>query len=111
MSGLCAVRSSDPGKLSAAANGIVRSFAADARERVVSEVDSAGGCTIGLAARFSNQSIYRGARIIVACDADIYNVGELRGSVRASGPGEGEDDIAALIAALYEKFGTGCFER
>lgn len=60
---------------------------------------------VGVCARFSTQRIHRGARVAVACDAELYNDDEL---AQLLGSGEGriaESGPAGLIAALYERFG------
>jgi len=64
---------------------------------------------IGLAvsARFATQQTYQDPQIMIACDADLNNEEELRGlASRREGIG-----TAALLAALYDTFGSGFVEK
>jgi len=100
MSGICAVwRPDDPGRTAEMLAAISAGLAAyDGDAIVQQELDGAGG--VGVAARFEPQQIYRANRVILACDAEIYNEDELR---EAAGVAAGS--TAQLLTALYERSG------
>lgn len=101
MSGICAVWRKDgdnAARLLASVNG---GLAISAEERAGQETDSVAG--VGVSARFSGQEIYRDDRVLLACDTDLLNEKELASS---AGPGQKAHGPAALMAALYQKFGA-----
>ena len=59
-----------------------------------------------MSARFAGQQIYRDRRVLLACDAELLNEKELAAAAGATVP-----TTAALLAALYERFGAGFVEK
>jgi asparagine synthase (glutamine-hydrolysing) len=99
MSGICAVwRKHDParlGQMLAAMNGGLALASAESRgEKTALEAG------VGVSGVFETQQIYEDRRVLVACDADLYNEDELRAST-----GEKSAGTAALFAAAYHRFG------
>ncbi len=76
----------------------------DASERTSQAIGADVG--VGLAARFPGQQIYGDERVLLACDVDLLNEGELAASAGIPGLSG-----AALLAALYQRFGTGFIEK
>jgi asparagine synthase (glutamine-hydrolysing) len=109
MSGVCAVwRKHDPIRTSTTLGSICTGLATNSDERVDSALDESVG--VGVSKRFKGQEIYRSASVLVACDAQLYNEGELRTMVRPVGGGQ-EAPTAAMLAGLYERFGTPFIEK
>jgi asparagine synthase (glutamine-hydrolysing) len=106
MSGICAVwRRDRPEQIAEVLGAVSGGLSLDDSERM--ERATASGIGLGLSARFATQQLYQDAQVIIACDADLSNAEELRGSV-----GRGDDlGTAALLAALYERFGAGLVEK
>lgn len=107
MSGICAVwRKDNPGRLLGTLTAINTGLSTSAAERAGHETDRSAG--VGVQARFpDSQQIFRNERVLLACDADLLNAQELRGSINlgtAAGP-------AALLAGLYERHGDSFVER
>ena len=109
MSGICAVWRKEHGEpVAETLASITRGLALDSSERVRQE--AADGAGVGVSSRFGTQQIYISGRVLVACDADLINQDELRGLVSGREPSAG-DKTAALMAALYEQFGTDFVEK
>src|SRR5580693_2343680 len=102
MSGICAVwRRDNPEQVSEVLGAVAVGLRLDGTERI--ERLTASGIGLGISARFATQQMYQDAQVMIACDADLNNEEELRGSV-----GRREDaGTAALLAALYDRFGSG----
>ena len=108
MSGICAVwhkdRPQEIARTLAAVNGGLSMSPSD---RARHELE--GGIGIGVQARFpDSQQIVRNHRVILACDAELLNGHELWSAAGAPGPFTG---AAALLAALYERFGDTFVEK
>jgi asparagine synthase (glutamine-hydrolysing) len=111
MSGICAVwRKADPARTGRSLAAVAGGLAPFGEETVQTMLDGEAG--LGVSQRFSTQQIYRNEGIIVACDADLRGEEGLRA---AAGVGPREvpagAGTAALLAALYRRFGDGFVEK
>jgi len=110
MSGICGVWRKEncemlPGTLGRVSRGL--SLAAD--ERIEQATDRNAG--LGISARFATQQMFSGTRIMVVCDAQLYNeeeIGSLAGPECQAVP---QWSTAAALAALYERFGPDFVEK
>lgn len=110
MSGICAVWKKDnPGACAAALGRIASGLRFRREERVSTE--AAGAAGVGAASYFETQQLYRGERTIVTCDADLRNESDLAALVPATQPAPAGASTAALLAALYERFGDAFVEK
>lgn len=106
MSGICAVwlKASPGGALGTLAQ-VAGGLSIGAGESVNQYSDHKVG--VAVSASFETQQVYGTPRVLVACDAKLYNTDEL---ARECGAGEEEASrnsrTAALIGALYGKFGS-----
>jgi asparagine synthase (glutamine-hydrolysing) len=66
---------------------------------------------VAVCSRFATQQLYENESVLIACDADLYNEDELFEYTRPRQQSIGEAGTAALIAALYERFGCDCFAK
>jgi asparagine synthase (glutamine-hydrolysing) len=73
-----------------------------------------GFAGVGVAARFPEQQIYRGQKVLIACDADLLNEQNLADAVGFR-PGsllnDPDSKTAALLARLYERFGSSFVDK
>jgi len=105
MSGICAVwRKDNPERLVATLATVSTGLTLHAEERVERASDC--GVGVGVSSRFATQQMYQDPRVMVVCDADLNNEGELRGW-----SGRRENTTAALLAALYDRFGSSFVEK
>jgi asparagine synthase (glutamine-hydrolysing) len=105
MSGICAVwRKEDPRQVRGTLASILGGLSLEPAERTGQEIEGAAG--VGVSARFSGQQIHRGDQVLVACDAELLNQKELTREA-----GIADNGCAALLAALYLKFGAGFVEK
>ncbi len=106
MSGICAVwRRDHPEQVPEMLGAVSEALLLHEAERV--ERLTAPGIGLGVSARFATQQIHQNSQVMIACDADLQNEEELRGSI-----GRHESmGTAALLAALYERFGSGFVEK
>jgi asparagine synthase (glutamine-hydrolysing) len=110
MSGICAVWMKDnPGRLPATLAALNAGLSLAAVERGARESDEGAG--VAVSARFDEQQIYRSPRVLIACDAELVNENELADSIRWKPGPAGGGRTAALLAALYERFGGGFVEK
>ena len=72
-------------------------------ERRHQEIDWGAG--IGVSAQFAGQQIYRNERVLLACDADLVNEDDLIEEIGFRSEAFEVDGAAALMAALYDRFG------
>src|SRR5512133_298191 len=102
MSGICAVwQKRDTTRVPLTLSGMTGALSVFGQENVQTEID--GDFGLGLSARWSKQQIYRDARLLVACDADLFREDELWQLCGQGRPAAGTgNDTAALIAGLYE---------
>jgi hypothetical protein len=101
MSGICAIwRRDRPEQISELLGAVCGGLFLHAEERVERISDS--GIGIGVSARFNTQQMYQDPQVMLACDADLNYEEDLATEVGIRGLG-----TAALLAALYERFGSG----
>jgi asparagine synthase (glutamine-hydrolysing) len=105
MSGICAVwRKQDPARLPATLTAIGRALAHTRTERFDQKTVAEAG--VAVSAAFPTQQVYDDGRVLVACDADLYNEADVRKLTDRRG-----GNTAALIAAAYDRFGVGFPEK
>ena len=105
MSGICAVwRKGNPRHLGETLASMTAGLLLESPEQAGQETEGDAG--IGVSARFSGQQIHRGSDVLLACDAELLNEKELVSTAGVSGL-----TTAALLAALYERFGTAFVEK
>jgi asparagine synthase (glutamine-hydrolysing) len=105
MSGICAVwRKENLALVPGALTAIGRGLAHTPGERL--DHKSANEAGVAVSAAFASQQIYDDGRLLVACDADLYNEAEVR-----SLTGGNAGTTAALIAAAYDRFGAAFPEK
>jgi len=105
MSGICAIwRKQEPSKIAGTLEAVCAGLSLDSSERC--KIASDEGAGIGVSARYANQQTYQDGRFLVACEAEIYNELELREAVGGCSAGASDLSAAAVVAKLYERFGT-----
>jgi asparagine synthase (glutamine-hydrolysing) len=105
MSGICAVwRKQNPAQVPVTLTAIGRGLSHTHGERF--EHKNASEAGVAVSAIFATQQIYDDGRLLVACDADLYNEPEVR-----SRTGGHAGTTAALIAAAYDRFGSAFPEK
>jgi asparagine synthase (glutamine-hydrolysing) len=110
MSGICAVWRKDGRETAARLTALVNAgLAVFGPERSREETESGAG--VGVSARFAEQQVYKNERVLLVCDAELWNQKDLEASIgsRANLP-EGQR-TAALLATLYERLGAGFPEK
>src|ERR1035441_7701797 len=106
MSGICAVwRESDERGAARTLADVTAGLTLDSSEQTATEADADAG--VGVSARFQTQQLHRGNGLLIACDADLQNEDELGRDL----PGPRPAGTAALMAALYQRFGNGFLEK
>lgn len=111
MSGICAVwQKKDARPVARKLASMTEALSLSDLENARTEID--GDVGLGLSARWPKQQVYRDARVLVACDADLFNERELWGyCAERRLAASAADQTAALIAALYERSGCDCVEK
>jgi asparagine synthase (glutamine-hydrolysing) len=105
MSGICAVwRKDDAAQAAGMLVAIGRGLAHTRPESFAHKIASEAG--VAVSAAFPTQQIYDDGQIVVACDADLYNEADLRKLTE-----QRHENAAALIAAVYHRFGTAFPEK
>jgi asparagine synthase (glutamine-hydrolysing) len=105
MSGICAVwRTDGSGGVGEALASLGGGMSPLGKENFRRESDAEAG--VAVSARFETQQVYRNERVLIACDAELYNEDELRELVGAGNIAAGNSKTAAMLAALYERFGS-----
>src|SRR4051794_16659797 len=105
MSGICAVwRQDGPRLVSDNLASVSGGLSIASPERT--SIETSGEAGIGVSSRFSGQQLYRAGRILSACDSELLNEKELAAMAGVSGL-----TTAALLAALYQRFGAGFVEK
>src|SRR3954454_7774159 len=93
MSGICAVGlKQNPPAMRDALATVGRSLALANSERLTERSYGAGGVAVSSA--FGTQEVYSNDRLLLACDADLYD------------EGNGSIGVAARLARLYELHGS-----
>jgi asparagine synthase (glutamine-hydrolysing) len=109
MSGICAIlRRDDPARSAGTLASVATGLVLDRCEQIRTASDGSAG--LGVASRFSGQQIYEGARVLVVCDAELYNQAELSKLAGDSGATP-QSVAAAALAGLYERFGISFVEK
>ena len=107
MSGICAVwQKQDPSRLEDMLDAVNGGLTLAAAERIDKITALECGAGVAVSAAFATQQVYEDRRVLVACDADLCNEDELRGFAA-----EKNSAAAALMAAMYDRFGSGFPER
>ncbi len=110
MSGICAVcRLGNPGALNGTLADMLGGLSANNAERVLKISQASVG--VGVTARFASQQIYQNERVLIACDAELYNENSLAATfARGEASTEGSA-TASLLGAMYEKTGLDFVEK
>jgi asparagine synthase (glutamine-hydrolysing) len=102
MSGICGIlRKDGPARTLETLRRVSAGCSLETAESLLTAATDAG-IGVGVAVRFDSQQIHEDARVIVACEAELFNTAELRGRAGAAP----DSSTAALLAALYVKLGT-----
>src|SRR5438094_742229 len=102
MSGICGVwRKDDPGKASRTLRSLCTGTSLEPGDQIRMALADES-CAVGACARFEGQQVFQSPRLILACDADLFNEDEIQTLTGASPSG----GSAAMLAGLYERFGT-----
>ena len=110
MSGICAVwRKDNPERVTGTLATVSCGLSLTEVECPAQEI--AQGAGVGVSARFATQQIYRDSQVLLACDADLLNEDELSETIGRVAPGSKNAKTAALLAALYERFGCEFVEK
>ena len=110
MSGICAVwRKQDQGRRPETLACVCAGLSLDDSERIRMSKDGVTG--LGVSARFSTQQIYESPRLLIVCEADLYNEAEIRNLLGGDPHASTENATAAALGALYERFGTSFLEK
>jgi asparagine synthase (glutamine-hydrolysing) len=107
MSGICAVWMKDhPERVPRVLGAVQAGLAATAAERSHHEVAQDAG--VAVHGKGAGQQVFRNARLLLACDADLLNIAELASSAGVTPQPAG---VATLLAALYEQQGEQFLEQ
>ncbi len=110
MSGICAVwRKENPARMADTLSAVCGGLSQVPSERAGQKMAQAAG--VAVSAVFGTQQVYGDGRLLVACDADLYNEAELATLTGSAEPAPEGSQTAALIASLYQRFGSGFIEK
>src|ERR1035438_1053123 len=110
MSGICAVwRQQNPERVAETLASFHAGLSIVGEERFAREIDQGAG--VGVSARFDEHQIYKDDRVLLACDADVLNEKDLAREAGIAPALRREAKTAALLAALYARFGSGFWSR
>jgi asparagine synthase (glutamine-hydrolysing) len=110
MSGICAVwRQQNPERVAETLASFHAGLSIVGEERFAREIDQGAG--VGVSARFDEHQIYKDDRVLLACDADLLNEKDLAREAGIALAVPREAKTAALLAALYARFGSGFVEK
>jgi len=109
VSGICAIWRRDSHRLQESLDCLADGLTLHASERALGLTDLSAG--VAVAARFPTQQFYQDSRVLIACDAELYNSDELEQSAGGAGDVPEFAGTAALLARLYERFGCDFVER
>jgi len=65
---------------------------------------------VGVCTRFHTQQLFSNSKLLLACDAELYNEKELRDFIKA-GADPSATGTAVLLAGLYEQLGSAFVEK
>jgi asparagine synthase (glutamine-hydrolysing) len=106
MSGICAVwRRDRPEQIAEVLGAVSGGLFLHTSERV--ERLTASGIGLAVSARFATQQLHQDPQVMIACDADLNNEEELAAAVGL----RESTGTAALLAALYDRFGSDFVEK
>lgn len=111
MSGICAVWRKNPEGTAETLASVAAGLSLAARERAGREMADGAGAGVAVSSVFATQQIYRNDRVLIACDADLHNLDELQALTSDREPVAESAKTAALLAALYERFGPGFVDK
>ena len=104
MSGICAVwRKDDPRSSGHTLAQMTPGLRVVAPERVTTKQE--GAVALGVSSRFGSEQIYGNGRVTLACDADLCRENELIEAAGGFAADQPEQQTAALLLRLYERFG------
>jgi asparagine synthase (glutamine-hydrolysing) len=110
MSGICAVlRNQDRGQITGLLASMTAGLSMIPEERRGQESESCVG--LGVSARFGEQQIYQNRRVLIVCDAELFNEDELAKEIGARMPVPENEHTAELMAGLYDRFGVDFVAR
>ena len=110
MSGICAVwRRENPERITGTLARVSSGLSLVPAERLEQQTDCEAG--VGVSARFDTQQLYQDPRVLIACDAELYNENELRQWSAGNEHSAGGGTTAALLAQLYMRFGCDFVEK
>jgi asparagine synthase (glutamine-hydrolysing) len=66
---------------------------------------------MGVVKQFESQQIFHSQDLHVVCDAELYNLAELIGALKADGCELRCKEEAEIIAHLYRRYGLSCVDR
>src|SRR4051794_31447335 len=97
MSGICGVwRKDTPARLSSTLATVSQGLALRQDDRLLRESDTVAG--VAASAAFATQQVFQNERLLLACDADLYDD---KGSIQT----------AARLARMYEESGPAFVEK
>jgi asparagine synthase (glutamine-hydrolysing) len=109
MSGICAVWRRDRwDRTGATVASIGRGLSLAGSERFEQEIESACGVAASI---LFDQQIYRSDGVCLACDADLENRRELMREAGVQDVASSNAGTAAMLAALYERYGPRFVEK
>ncbi len=110
MSGICAVwHRENFGRVTETLSAVTAGLSLTPEEEVQRRIDGSAG--IAVSARFGTQQIYENSRVLLFCDAQLYNEKELGNTSGRQEEVAENQKTAALLAALYEKSGCEFVEK
>ena len=105
MSGICAIwRMNQAVRLGELLPYVMQGLSLSPDERTGQEVEKDAG--VGVSARFRTQQVYADDSVMVACDADLHNERDLETQAARQNPAPPHARTAALLASLYQRFGS-----
>jgi asparagine synthase (glutamine-hydrolysing) len=110
MSGICAVWRKEAGARPGGMLAAMSRGLALTPETGVQEMEN-GAAGVAAAARFRTQQVYGDPDVLLACDADLYNEADLAGLTGGSARDSKNGATAALLAALYHRFGQDFVQK
>ena len=110
MSGICAVwLKENPARVAEMLAAVAGGLSLAPKEGVEQLRDGSAG--VAVSARFGTQQIYQNARLMLVCDAQLYNLEDLRRTCASREEVAENQKTAALLAALYERIGCDFVEK
>jgi asparagine synthase (glutamine-hydrolysing) len=111
MSGICAIWNDPAVQVARMLDDVTRGLVLDPAERLSNWTDVNAGAGVAISARFPTQQFYKNSRLLIACDAEIYNERDLRSLAPQQEEVASNAATAALLGRLYERFGNQFVEK